>query len=193
MRIVSLNVGLPREIEWHDRRVRTSIFKSPADRRLRVTTLNLEGDQQSDFSVHGGVDKAVYAYPSEHYQYWHRELPQTDLPWGVFGENLTIEGLLEEDVRIGDHLRVGSAKFVVTQPWSPRTLRPGSRSVSASSCVGFQGSDGWAAVAMGRDLRAADRMQRTDLGEPPKVCAAAGAVGPADGDEEALIRGASRR
>ncbi len=119
MRIVSLNVGLPREIEWHDRRVRTSIFKSPADRRLRVTTLNLEGDQQSDLSVHGGVDKAVYAYPSEHYQYWRRELPQTDLPWGVFGENLTIEGLLEEDVRIGDHLRVGSAKFVVTQPRMP--------------------------------------------------------------------------
>jgi len=84
-----------------------------------VTTLNLEGDQQSDLSVHGGVDKAVYAYPSEHYQYWRRELPQTDLPWGVFGENLTIEGLLEENVRIGDHLRVGSAEFVVTQPRMP--------------------------------------------------------------------------
>jgi len=99
--------------------VRTSIFKTPADRRLRVTTLNLEGDQQSDLSVHGGVDKAVYAYPSEHYQYWRRELPQTDLPWGVFGENLTIEGLPEENVRIGDRLRVGSAEFVVTQPRMP--------------------------------------------------------------------------
>ena len=119
MRIVSLNVGLPREIEWHDRTVRTSIFKTPVDRRLRVTTLNLEGDQQSDLSVHGGVDKAVYAYPSEHYPYWRRELPQTDFPWGVFGENLTIEGLLEENVRIGDHLRVGSAEFVVTQPRMP--------------------------------------------------------------------------
>ena len=119
MRIVSLNVGLPREIEWHDRTVRTSIFKTPVDRRLRVTALNLEGDQQSDLSVHGGVDKAVYAYPSEHYQYWRRELPQTDLPWGVFGETLTIEGLLEENVRIGDHLRVGSAEFVVTQPRMP--------------------------------------------------------------------------
>jgi MOSC domain-containing protein YiiM len=84
-----------------------------------VTTLNLEGDQQSDLSVHGGVDKAVYTYPSEHYAYWRKELPQMDLPWGVFGENLTIEGLLEEDVRIGDRLRVGSAEFVVTQPRMP--------------------------------------------------------------------------
>ena len=119
MRVVSLNVGLPREMEWHGRTVRTSIFKTPADRRLRVTTLNLEGDQQSDLSVHGGVAKAVYAYPSEHYEYWRRELPQADLPWGVFGENLTTEGLLEEDVRIGDRLRVGSAEFVVTQPRMP--------------------------------------------------------------------------
>jgi MOSC domain-containing protein YiiM len=119
MRVVSLNVGLPREMEWHGRTVRTSIFKTPADRRLRVTPLNLEGDQQSDLSVHGGVAKAVYAYPSEHYEYWRRELPQADLPWGVFGENLTTEGLLEEDVRIGDRLRVGSAEFVVTQPRMP--------------------------------------------------------------------------
>ena len=84
-----------------------------------MTTLNFEGDQQSDLSVHGGVDKAVYAYPSEHYEYWRRELPEADLPWGVFGENLTTEGLLEEDVRIGDRLRVGSAEFVVTQPRMP--------------------------------------------------------------------------
>jgi MOSC domain-containing protein YiiM len=119
MNVVSLNVGLPREIEWRGQTVLTSIFKTPADRRLRVTTLNLEGDQQSDLSVHGGVDKAVYTYPSEHYAYWREELPQVDLPWGVFGENLTIEGLLEEDVRIGDRLRVGSAEFVVTQPRMP--------------------------------------------------------------------------
>ncbi|MBV8318740.1 MAG: MOSC domain-containing protein [Planctomycetaceae bacterium] len=84
-----------------------------------MTTLNLEGDQQSDLSVHGGVAKAVYAYPSEHYEYWRRELPQADLPWGVFGENLTTGGLLEEDVGIGDRLRVGSVEFVVTQPRMP--------------------------------------------------------------------------
>ena len=119
MNVVSLNVGLPREIQWHGKTVRTSIFKTPVDRRLRLTTLNLEGDQQSDLSVHGGVDKAVYVYPSEHYAYWRRELPHLDLPWGAFGENLTSEGLLEEYVRIGDRLRVGSAEFVVTQPRMP--------------------------------------------------------------------------
>lgn len=114
-----MNVGLPREITWRGRTVRTSIFKTPIDHRLRVTLLNLEGDQQSDLSVHGGVDKAVYAYPSEHYAYWRSELPRMDLPWGAFGENLTTEGLLEENVRIGDRLRVGSAEFVVTQPRMP--------------------------------------------------------------------------
>jgi MOSC domain-containing protein YiiM len=119
MRVVSLSVGLPREVEWHGRTVLTSIFKAPVDRRLRVTTLNFEGDEQSDLSVHGGVDKAVYVYPSEHYELWRRELPQADLPWGVFGENLTTEGLLEADIRIGDRFRVGSTEFVATQPRMP--------------------------------------------------------------------------
>ncbi|HEV3166454.1 MAG TPA: MOSC domain-containing protein [Isosphaeraceae bacterium] len=118
MRIVSLNVGLPREVEWHGQTVLTSIFKAPVDRRLRVSKLNFEGDQQSDLTVHGGVDKAVYVYPSEHYEYWRKELPDVDLPWGVFGENLTTDGLLE-DVRIGDRFRAGSAEFVVTQPRLP--------------------------------------------------------------------------
>ncbi|MGO9919460.1 MAG: MOSC domain-containing protein [Isosphaeraceae bacterium] len=118
MNVVSLCVGLPREVEWHGHTVLTSIFKTPVKRRLRVTALNFEGDEQSDLAVHGGVDKAVYVYPSEHYEYWRRELPETDLPWGAFGENLTTEGLLE-DVRIGDRFRVGSAEFVVTQPRMP--------------------------------------------------------------------------
>ncbi len=118
MHVVSLCVGLPREVEWHGHTVLTSIFKTPVNRRLRVTALNFEGDEQSDLAVHGGVDKAVYVYPSEHYEYWRRELPETDLPWGAFGENLTTEGLLE-DVRIGDRFRVGSAEFVVTQPRMP--------------------------------------------------------------------------
>ena len=119
MRVVSLSVGLPREVEWHGRSVLTSIFKAPVNRRLRVTTLNFDGDQQADLSVHGGVDKAVYVYPSEHYDFWCRELPQANLPWGVFGENLTTEGLLEADIRIGDCFRVGSAEFVATQPRMP--------------------------------------------------------------------------
>ena len=119
MRLVSVNVGLPREMEWRGRTIRTSIFKTPTDRRVRVTTVNLEGDRQSDLSVYGGVDKAVYAYPSEHYAYWRGELPGMDLPWGIFGENFTTEGLLEGSVRIGERLRVGSAEFVITQPRMP--------------------------------------------------------------------------
>src|SRR4051794_1276482 len=119
MSVISLNVGLPREVEWRGQTVRTSIFKSPVDRRLQVTKLNVAGDEQSDLSVHAGIDKAVYVYPSEHYEYWRGEYPQMELPWGMFGENLTIKGLLEENVRIGDRFRVGSAEFVVTQPRMP--------------------------------------------------------------------------
>src|SRR5438552_8126480 len=119
MRVVSVNVGGPREVEWRGRRVRTSIWKTPVAGRVRVGRLDLEGDEQSDLAVHGGPDKAVYVYPSEHYDDWRRELPGTDLPWGAFGENLTIQGLLEDGVRIGDRLRAGSAEVSVTQPRMP--------------------------------------------------------------------------
>ena len=119
MKLLSVNVGLPREVEWKGKVVRTSIFKAPVAGRVRVAKLNLEGDQQSDLSVHGGIDKAVYAYPSEHYPFWRQQLPDMDLPWGIFGENLTTTGLLEETVCIGDRLRIGSAEFVVTQPRMP--------------------------------------------------------------------------
>jgi MOSC domain-containing protein YiiM len=115
---VSLSVGLPREVEWEGHTVLTSIFKVPVDHRLRVTALNFEGDEQSDLTVHGGVDKAVYVYPSEHYEEWRRELPSVEFPLAVFGENLTTEGL-KEDVRIGDRFRIGTAEFVVTQPRLP--------------------------------------------------------------------------
>ena len=119
MNLLSVNVGLPREIEWKGKIVRTSIFKEPVAGRIRVSKVNVEGDQQSDLTVHGGVDKAVYAYPSEHYAFWHQELPDMELPQGVFGENFTTAGLLEETSHIGDRLRVGSAEFVVTQPRMP--------------------------------------------------------------------------
>jgi MOSC domain-containing protein YiiM len=119
MKLVSVNVGRPREVDWHGRSVRTSIWKIPVSGRVRANRLNLEGDEQSDLSVHGGPDKAVYAYPSEHYEYWRRELSLSDLPWGAFGENFTTEGLLEAEVKIGDRLRVGSAHFAVTQPRMP--------------------------------------------------------------------------
>ena len=119
MKLLSVNIGLPREIEWNGRIVRTSIFKEPITGRVRVARLNVDGDQQSDLSVHGGPDKAVYAYPSEHFAFWRTELPDMDLSWGVFGENFTTAGLLEETLHIGDRLRVGSAEFMVTQPRMP--------------------------------------------------------------------------
>ncbi len=119
MRLISVNAGLPKEVVSHGRAVVTSIWKRPVDGRVRVGRLNIAGDQQSDLTVHGGAEKAVYVYPSEHYEYWRRELPGTELPWGAFGENFTTEGLLEPAVGIGDRLRVGSAAFVVTQPRMP--------------------------------------------------------------------------
>lgn len=119
VKIVAINVGLPREVEWRGRTVRTSIFKAPVAGAIPVRRLNLDGDAQSDLTVHGGVDKAVYVYPAEHYGFWRAELPGVDLPYGAFGENFTTEGLLEDAVRIGDALRAGSAEFVVTQPRMP--------------------------------------------------------------------------
>lgn len=119
MKLLSINVGLPREVEWRGKTILTSIFKSPVAGRVRVGKLNLEGDRQSDLSVHGGPEKAVYAYPSEHYAFWREELPGMELSWGAFGENFTTEGLIESSVCIGDRLRVGSAELVVTQPRMP--------------------------------------------------------------------------
>jgi len=117
--LVSVNIGRPREVEWRGKTVRTSIFKDPVTGPVQVQKLNLAGDEQSDLAVHGGPDKAAYAYPSEHYAYWREQLPGTEFPWGTFGENLTTEGLSEDTVRIGDRLIVGSAEFLVTQPRLP--------------------------------------------------------------------------
>ena len=119
MKVLSVNVGLPREVEWRAEAVETAIFKAPVSGKVAITRLNLAGDRQADLSVHGGPDKAVYAYPSEHYGYWREELPGTALPWGAFGENLTVEGLVEAELRVGDVLRIGSAELVVTQPRLP--------------------------------------------------------------------------
>jgi len=119
VKVLSVNAGLPREVEWRAKVVLTSIFKAPVPGRVQVTRLNIQGDRQSDLSVHGGADKAIYAYPSEHYAFWRNELPGTDFSWGAFGENLTTEGLLEDRVHIGDRFRAGSAEFIVTQPRMP--------------------------------------------------------------------------
>jgi MOSC domain-containing protein YiiM len=118
-RVVSVNVGLPRTVRWKRRDVTTSIFKEPVAGRIAVRRLNLDGDRQADLTVHGGGAKAVYAYPLEHYAFWQKELAE-DLPFGAFGENLTVEGLpLEHEVAIGDRFRVGTAELVVTQPRLP--------------------------------------------------------------------------
>jgi MOSC domain-containing protein YiiM len=119
MKLISLNVGLPRDVIWKGKSVTTSIFKVPVEGRVKLKTLNLDGDRQSDLTVHGGVHKAVYAYPSEHYDYWRRELVGTELPWGMFGENLTVDGLFEDELNIGDRVRIGTAELAITQPRLP--------------------------------------------------------------------------
>jgi len=119
MRIISLNVGKPQLVIVNDQPVSTGIFKKPIADRVMLRTLNLDGDRQADLSVHGGPDKAVYVYPSEHYPFWKHELPEMELPWGMFGENLTTTGLLETETHIGDRFRVGSAEVKVTQPRMP--------------------------------------------------------------------------
>jgi MOSC domain-containing protein YiiM len=106
-------------VEWQGRTVRTSIFKTPVSGVIHVAKLNLDGDQQSDLTVHGGVDKAVYVYPSEHYPFWREQFPAVEMTWATLGENLTTEGLLENSTHIGDRLAIGSAEFVVTQPRMP--------------------------------------------------------------------------
>lgn len=119
MRVVSVNVGLPREVIYKGKTVKTGIFKEPVAGRIMLRRLNLDGDRQADLSLHGGPSKAVYAYPSEHYAYWRQQLPEMGLPWGVFGENLTTEGLREDRVNIGDCFRIGSAEAMVTEPRLP--------------------------------------------------------------------------
>ena len=119
MKIISVNVGLPREVVWKGIAVQTAIFKEPVAGTIAIRELNLAGDQQADLTVHGGSEKAVYAYSVEHYEYWRKQLPNVSLSWGAFGENLTTLGLSEDSACIGDVLRVGSAVLQITQPRLP--------------------------------------------------------------------------
>ena len=127
MKLVSLNIGLSREVTWRGINVSTGIFKAPVNGRVALLKLNLDGDRQADLTVHGGKNKAVYCYPLEHYDYWKRELPGRELPLGVFGENFTLDfgdlgpnpGLPEDLIHVGDRFSVGSAEVVVTQPRIP--------------------------------------------------------------------------
>jgi MOSC domain-containing protein YiiM len=118
-RVLSVNVGMPKRVPMNQQTVLTSIFKWPVEGRVAVRRHNIEGDRQSDLTVHGGPSKAVYCYPAEHYSYWEEQLPDKDLTYGMFGENLTTEGITEDAVSIGDRFQVGSAVLQVTQPRMP--------------------------------------------------------------------------
>src|SRR3954468_8369509 len=115
-RLVSVNVGLPRDIEWRRRTVHTGIWKAPVSGRLRVRRLNVDGDSQGDLAGHGGEHRAVFVYQLGSYRYWQEQLKRTDFVYGQFGENFTIEGLSDDVVCIGDRYQIGSALFEITQP-----------------------------------------------------------------------------
>lgn len=118
-RILSVNVSLPKVIDFEGQRTTTGIFKEPVEGRVSLRTLNLDGDRQADLTVHGGSDKVVYAYSMEHYDYLHGIFPDLPIPIGMFGENLTVERLIEREVNVGDVFRIGSATVIATQPRMP--------------------------------------------------------------------------
>ena len=118
-KILSVNISLPKEIDFEGQKITTGIFKEPVDRGVILRTLNLDGDRQADLTVHGGPDKAVYAYPIEHYEYWHKVFPTIEMLNGMFGENFTTEGLMEGEVCIGDVFRIGLSEVIATQPRMP--------------------------------------------------------------------------
>jgi MOSC domain-containing protein YiiM len=115
MKLISLNIARPQLIIYKGETISTGILKKPVSGAVILRTLNLDGDRQADLSVHGGPYKAIYGYPSEHYEYWQNELPGHDLPRGAFGENFTTAGLSEDDLHVGDRFRVGSSVLVVRQ------------------------------------------------------------------------------
>jgi MOSC domain-containing protein YiiM len=118
-KILSVNVSYPKEVDYEGQKVTTGIFKEPIEGRVKLGTLNLDGDKQADLTVHGGPDKAVYAYPIEHYEFWRKVYPNMEMPNGMFGENFTTEGLMEIDINVGDIFEIGSSKVIATQPRMP--------------------------------------------------------------------------
>jgi MOSC domain-containing protein YiiM len=160
---------------------------------VHVARNNIEGDEQSDLSVHGGPEKAVYAYPAEHYDFWRRELPGVELPWGVFGENLTTEGLLEDDVGIGDRYRIGTAELIVTQPRMPcykLAIRFGNADMVKrflkSRRTGF-----YFAVAREGDVGAGDVIERLSRSDKRLTIADVVSLYATDSDNQALLESAS--
>ena len=168
MRVISVNVSQPRQIVHDGTVVSTGIFKESVAGRRRVRKLGIDGDGQADLTAHGGLDQAVYAYPVEHYDYWKAELGRDQLPYGQFGENLSIEGIDESAALVGDVLQVGSAVLQVTQPRLPcykLGIRMGAgktfpRRFQGSGRVGF-----YLRVLTEGDLAAGDRIERVDRDE----------------------------
>jgi len=140
--ILRICVSKAKNVNWNGRQLATGIFKMPVDGKVGVRRLNLDGDEQADLTVHGGPDKAVYAYPVEQYEFWKKELPERDLQWGSFGENLTTSGFDENSICIGDKLKIGTALFVVTQPRMP-CFKLGIRLADPSMVRRFYKSGKW--------------------------------------------------
>ncbi|MYE91608.1 MOSC domain-containing protein [Candidatus Poribacteria bacterium] len=167
MKLLSVNVSQPKEVLHNGKRIKTGIFKEPVSGRTMMRRLNIDGDGQGDLSVHGGIHKAVYVYPIEHYDYWKQELGRNDLTYGKFGENLTVEGMLEETVYIGDVFRIGDALVEVSQPRvpcfklgmkmrDPQIVKP----FLESERVGF-----YVRVLEEGEVGAGDTIERTKVGE----------------------------
>jgi MOSC domain-containing protein YiiM len=192
--VLSVFVGMPRDVEFGGEIVRTSIYKSPIAEAVRVGRLNLEGDQQADPSVHGGTFKAVYAYPSEHYTYWRSELEEPDLAWGAFGENLTTAGLTEGTVGIGDRLRIGTAELQVTQPRFPCFKLAGlfGRPDMAKRFLGSGRSGFYLSVARGGEIKAGDAVEVVARAEESMTVAEVVSLYGSGGENQALLRRAVR-
>jgi MOSC domain-containing protein YiiM len=191
--LISVNTGLPREVVWRGKTVLTSIWKSPVPGRVHVAPHNLDGDQQSDLTVHGGANKAVYVYPSEHYAYWQGELPEMDLGWGTFGENFTTTGLLETEVSVGDCLCVGSAEFMVTQPRMPcfkLGLRFG-RPTMEKRFLKSRRSGFYLAVLRAGDVATGDAIEFSPQPEPSLTITELVGLYAGDLDDPALLRRAA--
>ena len=167
MKLLSVNVSQPKEVSYNGQRIKTGIFKEPVAGRTMMRRLNLDGDGQGDPSVHGGIHKAVYVYPIEHYHYWKGELGRDDLTYGKFGENLTVEGMLEDTVHIGDVFQIGQALVEVSQPRvpcfklgikmrDPQIVKP----FLQSERVGF-----YVRVLEEGEVGAGDAIERTRVGE----------------------------
>ncbi len=119
MKIISTNIGEARTILWHGKEVKTGIFKFSVDKPIYLGTEDVDNDHVIDRKYHGGIDKACYLYSADHYKYWKKLHPKVEMPWGMFGENLTVEGLHEAEINIGDIFKIGSATVQATQPRQP--------------------------------------------------------------------------